>query len=158
MANDIKMTENPLNNTNTPDPAPAPAPTPAPAPAPAPAPVTTPSTDVTPVTTPSNQEVRPATTPVEKTQSGSSKQLSILEQIYTFLFLDSPFIRLFVGRFGGQIGHSAYLLTFYRIMIILSGIFVTLLMKSERGTYVYLVIATWVAYLSYSLVLVDTYP
>ncbi len=152
------MTENPLNNTNTPTPAPAPAPA-------------TPSTDVTPTpmtpsnqevrpapATPSNQEVRPATTPVEKTQSGSSKQLSILEQIYTFLFLDSPFIRLFVGRFGGPIGHSAYLLTFYRIMIILSGIFVTLLMKSERGTYVYLVIATWVAYLSYSLVLVDTYP
>jgi len=106
-----------------------------------------------------NQNLIPDTpAPISQSQNGSSKQLSVLEQIYTFLFLDSPIIRIFVKWFGGQVGHSAYLLAFYRIMIILSGIFVTLLMKSERGTYVYLVIATWVAYLSYSLVLVDTYP
>lgn len=120
-------------------------------------------------TTPKSEQpvASPTTTNVASQTTAGKKEESVmnyLEKIYMYLFLgyiikdgkmeDNVIFRMFKGK----IGRAVYLMILYRIMIVISGFFITMFLQNERGTFIYLVIASWVAYLSYSFILVDTYP
>ena len=122
---------------------------------------TTPNTSSSPTTTNSEQQsIASQTTAGKKEES----VMNYLEKIYMYLFLgyiikdgkmeDNVIFRMF----NGKVGRAFYLMILYRIMIVISGFFITMFLQNERGTFIYLVIASWVAYLSYSFILVDTYP
>lgn len=128
-------------------------------------PVTSPPT--TNISSPTNQQPATSPTPVASQTTAGKKEESVmnyLEKIYMYLFLgyiikdgkmeDNVIFRMF----NGKVGRAFYLMILYRIMIVISGFFITMFLQNERGTFIYLVIASWVAYLSYSFILVDTYP
>lgn len=115
--------------------------------------------------TPEPPNQQPAAS-ASQTTAGKKEEsvMNYLEKIYMYLFLgyiikdgkmqDNVIFRMFKGK----IGRAVYLMILYRIMIVISGFFITMFLQNERGTFIYLVIASWVAYLSYSFILVDTYP
>jgi len=130
-------------------------------------PAASPTTNQQPVASPTNQQPATSPTPVASQTTAGKKEESVmnyLEKIYMYLFLgyiikdgkmeDNVIFRMF----NGKVGRAFYLMILYRIMIVISGFFITMFLQNERGTFIYLVIASWVAYLSYSFILVDTYP
>jgi hypothetical protein len=125
---------------------------------------TTPNTEQQTTSQTTNATNQQPTT--SQTTAGKKEEsvMNYLEKIYMYLFLgyiikdgkmqDNVIFRMFKGK----IGRAVYLMILYRIMIVISGFFITMFLQNERGTFIYLVIASWVAYLSYSFILVDTYP